>query len=174
MVHKFRVRFQLIAKIEDEIQNNRYISEYRYSILQFKIYCYRVYTMSMYPIPILPTYMGHLLYSPSDIHNERCIPSYCGTIDVGDVIGKDFGDRQVSEVMKVPQNIEYVFSFRSVFGPAVNCDSSGISVQSRSGRKKITIENYLQRALVDKPSILVALADEVSFHIMIKPKVLPL
>jgi queuine/archaeosine tRNA-ribosyltransferase len=108
--------------------------------------------------PILPTYMGHLLYTPADIHNHD--EHVFGTFDIADVMGKDFGDRSIPEVMKVPQNIDKVFTFRSIFGPVVNCDSTGLSVLSRAGRKKITIDSYLQRALIDKPQILVALADE--------------
>lgn len=113
------------------------------------------------PIVILPTYMGHLLYTPADIHESSKDTTFHGTLDVADMIEKDFGYRPVTEVMKTPSNIASVFSFRSIYGPAVNCDSTGLSVQSRAGRKKITIENYLQRASVDMPSILVALADEV-------------
>lgn len=111
------------------------------------------------PTPILPTYMSHLLYTPADIHNHD--EHVFGTFDIADVMGKDFGDRSIPEVMKVPQNIDKVFTFRSIFGPVVNCDSTGLSVLSRAGRKKITIDSYLQRALIDKPQILVALADEV-------------
>lgn len=120
---------------------------------------------SFQPIVILPTYMGHLLYTPADIHESSNDTTFHGTLDVADMLGKDFGDRPVTEVMKTPSNITSVFSFRSIYGPVVNCDGTGLSVQSRSGRKKVTIENYLERASVDKPSILVALADEVSLSL---------
>lgn len=119
-------------------------------------------TEAKYPIPILPTYMGHLLYTPGDLHDHNeTVDQLYGALDIGDLFGKDFGDSHVTEVMKTPSNITGVLTYRSIYGPAVNCDATGLSVNTRAGRKRINVNQYLQRISIEKPAIVLAFPDEV-------------
>ena len=113
------------------------------------------------PCLVLPSYFGHLLYSPLDLQtslsNEKQVVLY----DVADLLHKDFGDNAIASLCDIPDNLVPIMSFRGSVGPSVNADNKGISLNTKTGRRQVTIENYLKRIAIDKPKAVISLADEV-------------
>lgn len=113
------------------------------------------------PALVLPAYFGQLLYTPPDLtvtHEEKQLALY----DVADLVQRDFGSSSIASLGSVAQNLLPVLSYRGSVGPAVNADNKGIALQTKTGRRQVSMESYLQRVLIDKPKVVVSLADEVS------------
>lgn len=119
------------------------------------------------PSLVLPSSFGHLLYSPPDLHDET-LKNQLVVLEVGDLINRDFKTKPLRELSNLPSNIVQILSFRGSFGPAPSCDAKGISINSKAGRKLVTIDNYVERIVIDNPSIVIALADEVCFICLLR------
>ncbi len=134
------------------------------------------------PAIVLPSYHGHLLYSPPDLTieppsclieelsslknektSETCLikPYQLVLLDIVDVIGKDFGKTALKELSSINSCLLPIMSYRGLSGPAVNADQKSISIQTKIGRKVVTLESYIERILIDKPIAAISLADEV-------------
>lgn len=119
--------------------------------------------LNEFPTPslVLPTSFGHLLYTPRDLHDETT-SNQLTILDIGDLIYRDFKSKPLRELSALPKNLVQILSFRGAFGESPNCDSKGISINSKAGRKLVTIENYVERITIDNPQMVVSLADEVN------------
>jgi hypothetical protein len=115
--------------------------------------------MQCVPAVVLPTYMNHLLYSTSDLQNDY-FSNFC-LVDCSDFIGKDYEDLPSRDLIYVPSNQNTILSFRGIHGVAFSCDSDGLGVLTRSGRRKLTFELYLKRAEIEIPKFYVTMGDEV-------------
>lgn len=133
------------------------------------------------PAIVLPSYHGHLLYSPPDLtieppsclveelsslKNEKttCLikPYQLVLLDIVDVIAKDFGKTALKELSSINPFLLPIMSYRGLSGPAVSADQKSISIQTKIGRKVVSLESYIERILIDKPIAAISLADEVS------------
>ncbi len=146
------------------------------------------------PALVLPSYHGHLLYSPPDLtvqlppcvveeqrkyvevkesENKDVVEKSCNKpyqlvlLDIVDILGKDFVKTSLKELSTINPMLLPIMSFRGLNGCAVNADQKSISVQTKMGRKVISLENYIERILIEKPIAAVSLADEVSFRLTI-------
>lgn len=113
------------------------------------------------PRVILPSYLGHLLYTTPDLHDFTRTDLLI-SLDISDVHLKDFGPASLDDLSVTPKNVQRVMTYRGVLGPPIACDATkGLSILTRGGRKNLTLDQYLDRAVIDRPNYLVALADEV-------------
>lgn len=114
-----------------------------------------------YPQIILPSYMGHLLYTPCTLDVDRS-GSVVVNVDIADHFSKDYGALPVNTMLKTEPNLIKMMSFRGCLGPVVHTDNTTINIDTSLGRRKVTLQQYLQRAEIDRPDAIVVMADEVS------------
>jgi hypothetical protein len=112
------------------------------------------------PCLVLPSYLGQLLYSPIDLETHIVEPQLA-LIDIADLLHKDFGAASLQQLCNQPNNLTHILSYRGKYNSAVNCDAKGIFVDTKSGRKHISLDQYLQRASSEKTAAVITLADEV-------------
>lgn len=113
------------------------------------------------PCLILPTHIGQLPYSPVDM-DTRIQEPVAGIVDIGDVHKKDFGATALDKLCQQSDQITRIMSPRGHNGPIANANNNGIFVDTNTGRKSVTIEEYAQRIAIDRPAAVIALADEVA------------
>jgi hypothetical protein len=113
------------------------------------------------PTIILPSYYGHLLYTPNDLEKDILQEKTFIQLDIGDLIAKDFKETALTDLSTRNASSIPILSYYGSQGAPITCDSNSLSVDTLSGRKKVTMSSYLERILIDKPKIVVALADEI-------------
>lgn len=118
-----------------------------------------------YPQIILPSYMEHLLYTPCTLDMDRN-KSLVVNVDIADHFSKDYGALPVKQLLKTKPNLIKIMSFRGIHGPVVHTDSTTINIDTPLGRRKVTLQQYLERAEIDKPDAIVIIADEVSIMLL--------
>lgn len=136
------------------------------------------------PCLILPSYFGHLLYTPPDLHEiNNKLSNDCDTnsnklilLDVADFEYKDFGDLSVGNnpnnklqsksICNVPSDLIPLMSFRSNEGPTGVSDTKGLAINTIGGRKILTNEVYAKRADLQGVPYIFSLADEVIIIIL--------
>lgn len=111
------------------------------------------------PCLVLLTYLGQLLYSPADL--KIGLEPVLGLMDIADMVHKDFGSAPLRELCRPAEGVSYLLSYRGSNGPAVNANSNGIHIDTKSGRKQVTMEQYAERMALDRPAAVIAMADEV-------------
>jgi len=116
------------------------------------------------PAPLLRTYIGNPIYTTPDAIDEIEEPCIA-QLDVSDVLFKEFGEIPMSELYSRNKRVQLMLSARGMGKPANSCDASGMHIDSHNGRKALTVKEYLQRITIDKPRVVIALADEVSVTI---------
>ena len=113
------------------------------------------------PAPILRTFIGNPLYTTPDAINE-VKENYLGQLDVADLVYKDFKDIPLAKLYKNFENVQKIMSGRqSGKKYDSNCDAGGMNIETNCGRKQLNVARYVERVVIDKPSVVVALADEV-------------
>lgn len=131
------------------------------------------------PCLILPSYFGHLLYTPPDMHEiNNKLSNDCDTnsnklilLDIADFEYKDHGDLAIGDnpanklnsksICKIPTDLIPFMSFRSNEGPTGTSDSKGLSINTIGGRKILTNEVYAKRGDLQAVPYIFSLADEV-------------
>jgi hypothetical protein len=113
------------------------------------------------PSVIVGSYMGNPSYTTPDSLNE--IQShYIAQLEIADLCHKDFTDTSLRVMKKDIPNLSTVLSARNMVNNVATSDSNGISIDTFGGRHHISVENYLARVKLDKPEVVIAMADEVS------------
>lgn len=117
------------------------------------------------PAPILRTFIGNPLYTTPDAINE-VKDNYLGQLDVADLVYKDFKDIPLAKLYKNFENVQKIMSGRqSGKKYDSNCDAGGMNIETNCGRKQLNVARYVERVVIDKPSVVVALADEVQYKV---------
>ena len=113
------------------------------------------------PAVVLSSFLGNPLFTTPDALNEEKDQYLC-QLDVVDLVFKDFKDMELTKLYKSFSTVNHILSAR-ISGKKYdsNCDASGMSVDTHNGRKPLTVQNYVERAIIDKPKVVIALADEV-------------
>ena len=114
------------------------------------------------PALVLPSYFGQLLYTPPDLTVTKADTTQLALYDIADMLYKDFGANSIASLGFIPKNLVPIMSYRGSVGPAVNADNKGISLNTKTGRRQVSVEQYLHRMVEDKPKIIISLADEVT------------
>lgn len=115
------------------------------------------------PSIVLPSYYGHLLYTPIDLEKDVIHGKVFAQLYVGDLLQKDFKEKSIFELSTVNKDLVQIFSYWGTEGPPVNCEAQTLNISTSAGRKKVTNQDYLSRIMIEKPPIIVSLADEVRF-----------
>jgi hypothetical protein len=113
------------------------------------------------PTIILPSYYGHLLYTPNDLEKDILHEKTFIQLDIGDLLAKDFKQTPIADLCTSNALSISILSYYGSQGAPITCDSSSLSLDTFSGRKKVTMSTYLERIHIDKPKVVVALADEI-------------
>lgn len=119
------------------------------------------------PAPLLRTFIGNPLYTTPDAIDE-IKEYYLGQLDVVDLVFKDFGDIPLSKLCTNIAAVQHVLSARPSARKTgdSNCDANGMSIDSHCGRKQLNVATYLARIKIEKPKVVVALADEVTYFFL--------
>lgn len=114
------------------------------------------------PALITRTLIGNPLYTTPDAINE-IKDDFLGQLDIADLVYKDFEDIPMAKLYTRFENVKFILSGRQAGGRKIesNCDSGGMNIDTHNGRKQLNVEKYLNRIAIDKPKVIVALADEV-------------
>jgi hypothetical protein len=113
------------------------------------------------PAVILPSYYGHLLYTPDDLEKDCITTKQFVQLDIGDLLNKDFKELAVQELSTINSNLIPVLSYWGTQGSPINCDANALSIHTHAGRKKLRLEEYTARMNIEKPNVVISLADEV-------------
>lgn len=115
------------------------------------------------PAVVISSFLGNPLFTTPDAINEEKEPQLC-QLDVADVVFKDFQNIELSKLYKPFDNVSHIMSGR-VSGKKYdsNCEASGLSIDTHNGRKQLTVQKYAERVMIDKPKVVIALADEVCY-----------
>lgn len=114
-----------------------------------------------FPSLLLPSTYGHLQYTPPDLEYEIKQPQIA-MLDAVDVLNKDFGAHKLTDLCQVSSKYSFVFSYFGHNGPIVAVNHNSVSVDTKTGRKVIDINKYIERIQLEKPVAMIALADEVN------------
>jgi hypothetical protein len=114
------------------------------------------------PAIVLPSYYGHLLYTPDDLEKDCVDGKQFIQLDIGDLLNKDFKDKSIYELSTVNPNLVPILSYWGTQGSPINCDANALSINTHAGRKKLTMDEYVARINIEKPPVVISLADEVS------------
>eukprot|EP00981_Chlorochromonas_danica_P011945 scaffold4354_cov196-Ochromonas_danica.AAC.8 len=106
--------------------------------------------------------MGQLLYSPIDLQTNLDDQPLLGLVDIADVVHKDFGKSPLRQLCSQNDRVTYLLSYRGSNGKAVNANSEGLFLDTKSGRKHVSVKQYIERIEIDQPAAVIAFADEVS------------
>lgn len=117
------------------------------------------------PSIVLPSYYGHLLYTPIDLEKDVIHGKVFTQLYVGDLLQKDFKEKSIFELSTVNKDLVQIFSYWGTEGPPVNCEAQTLNINTSAGRKKVTNQDYISRIMIEKPPIIVSLADEVRFFL---------
>lgn len=117
------------------------------------------------PSIVLPSYYAHLLYTPIDLEKDVIHGKVFAQLYVGDLLQKDFKEKSIFELSTVNKDLVQIFSYWGTEGPPVNCEAQTLNISTSAGRKKVTNQDYLSRIMIEKPPIIVSLADEVRFSL---------
>ena len=113
------------------------------------------------PCLVVSTYIGGVHYTTpdclgTDLHADcNCL----GQLEISDIVRKDFDDIPLSALRS--WNQPTILSGRNVVFNVATTDSTGINIDSFNGRIHIGVNDYAKRITLDKPSAVVAFADEV-------------
>lgn len=114
------------------------------------------------PSIVLPCYYGHLLYTPIDLEKDIIEGRKILTqLYIGDLLQKDFKATSLANLSTGNENLVPILSYWGTEGPPVNRESQTLNINTNSGRRKVTNEEYIARIQIDKPPIIISLADEV-------------
>ena len=108
-----------------------------------------------------------MLYTTPDAIDEIA-EAHIGQLDIADLVYKDFQNIPLSKLYSQKENVKLILSARSngTHKGDSNCDAGGMNVDSHAGRKQLNVADYLSRIAIDKPKVVIAMADEVSFTIL--------
>lgn len=115
------------------------------------------------PAPVLRTFLGNPLYTTPDAIDEIPVDDpYFGQLDIADLVYKDFKGTPLSDLCKPFKQVQQILSGRQS-GKKFdsNCDAGGMSLDTHCGRKVLSVQQFIERVSVDKPNVLIPLADEV-------------
>eukprot|EP01036_Dinobryon_divergens_P028731 gene28731-37725_t len=121
------------------------------------------------PQVILPTYIGQLPYTtPDELNNVR---SSVKQLNLTDIHGKQFSSLPPGVLFKARRKEEsdsFILSPRNGHvnitvssGGKNNCEGKGYVIQSNSGRRVVTVDEYIQLAVQWQAMAVIALADEI-------------
>ena len=115
------------------------------------------------PLPLLPGYYGHLLYSPSDLPSCSGDDNVLMTLSMEDIFQKDFGDIALKDLHKRNPWPMDVLTMRNQSSATIST-SDGIYLQTKAGRKLVNVKGYIKRVKIDVPRVAILLAEEVSLQ----------
>ena len=79
-------------------------------------------------------------------------------------MGKTLKNLSFHDITKPPSYHKTLFSFRHIDGVSSSTSASGLTIDMSGGRKHFTVEDYISRVLLERPTYVIALADEAPFH----------
>ncbi|KAJ1423902.1 tRNA-guanine(15) transglycosylase-like protein [Ochromonadaceae sp. CCMP2298] len=112
------------------------------------------------PALLARTYTGNPLYTTPDAIDEIEAP-FLAQLEIGDLLFRDFKDIPLNKLSKQHKHSRLVLSARPLGKAAAGCDAGGMNVDTHSGRRQVDVQAYLRRIAIDRPRVVVAMADEV-------------
>ncbi len=112
------------------------------------------------PCVVVSTYIGNPSYTTPDVLDESQT-TYLGQLEIADVCQKDFKSIPLGDLKRETKNCTLILSSRNMVTPAASCDANGISIDTFGGRHHINVNGYVSRMALDKPKVIIAIADEV-------------
>lgn len=112
------------------------------------------------PCIILPSHLGQLLYSPVEL-NTRIDEPVLALADVADLVNKDFGMVKIDDLCKKSSQSSFILAPRGNNGSAVNSSGDGLFIDTKAGRKFVSIQQFIERMKLDTPAAVISMVDEV-------------
>lgn len=141
------------------------------------------------PALVLSTYLGNLLHTTPDLllemkhlhsdcsNNDRF--TFFGQLDYHDLVEKAFVDIPIDQLyLSNDDNVttcssrsssrgnrqKNIFATRSLkSGSFVEGKAYGLSIKTHKGYRKVTVDDFYNRIVINKPEIVIAMADELPF-----------
>lgn len=79
-------------------------------------------------------------------------------------MGKTLKTLSFRDITKPSSHHNALFSFRHMDGVSSSTSASGLTIDMCGGRKNFTVDDYISRVLLERPTCAIALADEAPFH----------
>ena len=116
------------------------------------------------PCPLLRLSHGAPMYSTNGLVEELPASHFLGQLDLSDTLSRPAKPgTSISELYRCSEKQITVMSARSMENGITSTNAQGLCVNALSGRKTVIHAEFMRRVALEKPRLVVAMADEVPF-----------